>query len=96
MMPYDGCIRGSWIVASIMHRTLQAAMQEANRRGTNVISIPEMRYPEPRDANEAWAIPLAKKTFARIQRIQVKPNASAAEPKWQRKPRRGEPTYRQH
>ena len=37
---------------------------------------------------------LAKETFARIQRIQLKPQAPPAEPKWQRKPRHGEPNYR--
>ena len=90
IMPYDGCIRGAWIVASIMHRTLQAAMREADRRGTNIIPIPEVQYPEPRDANEAWAIPHAREMLARIQRIQIKPAAPPAEPKWHRKPRRGE------
>ena len=55
MAPYDGGIRGHWIVASMMYRTLQEAMREADRKGTNMIPIPEMRYPEPRDANEAWA-----------------------------------------
>ncbi len=96
IMLYDGGIHGSWLVASIMHRTLQTAMREADRRGTNVIPTAEMRYPEPRDAHEAWAIPLAKETFARIQRIQIKSEATPAEPKWQRKPRRGEPNYRKH
>lgn len=90
--PYDGGIRGNWVVTSIMHRAFHEAMSEADRRGTNIIPIPEMRYPEPRDAHEVWAIPQARETFARIQRIQVKGNVTAP-PKWWRKPRRGEPDY---
>jgi hypothetical protein len=76
--PHDGGIRGNWLVASIMHRTLQSAMRETNYEATQTISVAGMRYPEPRDANEAWAIPRARETFARIFRIWEKPVASMA------------------
>lgn len=96
IMPYHGGIRGDWIVASIMDRALRAAIREADHRGSNMISIPRLQYPEPQDANEAWAIPHAKEAFARIQRIQMKPEALPTKPKWQRKPRRGEPNHQKH
>jgi hypothetical protein len=70
MAPHDGGIRGSWIVASVMQRTLQRAMRAADRRNTQRIAIERMEYPPPRDAAEAWALPYARETFARILRIQ--------------------------
>jgi hypothetical protein len=94
LAPHDGSIRGNWIVASIMDRTLEHAAEQAKRSGT-AVAIDRMEYPRPCDANEAWAVPLARQTFARIQRIQSK-GPGIVPPKWHRKPRRGEPGYRKH
>ena len=95
IVPHDGCIRGNWIVATIMHREIEQAMRDADRRGTDAISIDEMQYPDPGDANEAWAIPFARRTFTRILTIHQKPPPTS-QPAWQRKPRRGEPNYKTH
>jgi hypothetical protein len=92
MAPHDACIRGAWIVASIMHRTLEQAMRNADRKGISQISISDMRYPDAHDFAEVWAIPHAREAFARIMRIQSSP-ATVEQPKWRRKPRRGEPDY---
>jgi hypothetical protein len=67
--PYDGGIRGNWIVASIMHRVIEDAKRRADCLDPRRIAIQEMRYPEPRDAHEAWAIPYARENFARIFRL---------------------------
>ena len=76
--PYDRGIRGSRDVASFMQRTLEIAQMAAERKGVRSFKISEMPYPEPRDAHEAWALPHAKETFARILRIQSNGNAAAS------------------
>jgi len=93
--PFDGCIRGDWVVASIMHRTLEKAMREADRKDTCMISVNDMQFPYTLDVHETWAIPHAQEEFARILRIQQKPN-NVTPPKWQRKPRRGDFDYCKH
>jgi hypothetical protein len=74
-----------------MSRTLEHSTEEANRHGT-AVAIDRMEYPRPCDANEAWPVPLARETFARIQAK----GSGIVPPKWHRKPRRGEPGYRRH
>ena len=70
--PRDECIRANWIVASMMGRALEGAKRAADRRGTHRIVVDEIPYPEPRDADEAKAIPHARETFARILRLHGK------------------------
>jgi hypothetical protein len=92
MVPNDPCLTGNWVVTSVMHGVLHEAMLRADRDRADMISITDMCYPEPRDPCEAWAIPHARETFARIARIHEN-HAPTSQPKWQRKPRRGEPNY---
>lgn len=69
LAPQDNGIRGNRVVASMIQRTLDGTKESATDWDGQIVDVQGLRFPQPRDAQEAWAMPHVKDTLARIMRI---------------------------
>lgn len=69
LAPHDNGIRGNRVVASMIQRTLKHTKGSATYWGGEMVDVQGLRYPQPQDAQEAWAMPHVKNTLVRIMRL---------------------------